>query len=362
MARKVAIHLIAIVLISAAIPRMSSAANPVAESVGGQAFGVKVKGHIHISAGGPVGPQAVQRIDEGPLPITILPAGGGWYFNTTFRPTVVTSIIGNILETGLMRVTTYGIVNAFYLPDEAHVVSTADVHGLRIFPNINLITADSVHTQANSDYDKGVATSSAAGTTFTNLNIATIGPVDSPAPNTVYRLERAALAPLGRFFTGEVRLNEQILSGDGVLTSRLTVNAIHVIGAIHDDAGDLSTYFDITIGSATSDVAKLIVQERKPRLDTLVTGPEARFGDAVLATGELWAGIPAAEVVDLILTADPAIGGMVTTIPKANLTVIPGMPQTLEFTVPSGLALGDYTIAVRNMGWISNELKLKIVP
>jgi hypothetical protein len=100
------------------------------------------------------------------------------------------------------------------------------------------------------------AFSDAAGSTFTNLAIAGVGSLsgDSPvAPNTNISLPGV----------GYVVLNEQIPSGDGVTSSGLTVNMIHVylqsligggctpLGCL---PGTLTNTGEIIVGSATSAV------------------------------------------------------------------------------------------------------------
>src|SRR6266540_1336020 len=119
-----------------------------------------------------------------------------------------------------------------------------------------LITADEVVANVMSSASQGGAFSDAAGSTFTNLAIAGVGSLsgDSPvAPNTNISLPGV----------GYVVLNEQIPSGDGVTSSGLTVNMIHVylqsltgggctiLGCL---PGTLTNTGEIIVGSATSSV------------------------------------------------------------------------------------------------------------
>ena len=120
-----------------------------------------------------------------------------------------------------------------------------------------LITADEVVANVMSSASEGGAFSSADGSTFTNLAIAGVGSLsgDSPiAPNTNISLPGV----------GYVVLNEQIPSGDGVSSSGLTVNMIHVymqslIGGGCTPLGCVpgvpTTAGEIIVGSATSSVA-----------------------------------------------------------------------------------------------------------
>ena len=119
-----------------------------------------------------------------------------------------------------------------------------------------LITADEVVANVMSSVGQDGAFSNADGSTFTNLAIAGVGSLsgDQPvAPNTNISLPGV----------GYVVLNEQIPSGDGVTSSGLTVNMIHVylqsltggtctlLGCL---PGVLTNTGEIIVGSATSSV------------------------------------------------------------------------------------------------------------
>jgi len=101
-----------------------------------------------------------------------------------------------------------------------------------------LVTARLVVAMASSTANGATATSNAEGSTLVGLTVngLSLGDV-SPPPNT-----RIDIPGVGR-----VILNEQISDGDGVHTTALTVNMIHVVlaGAV---AGD------IIVASAHSDV------------------------------------------------------------------------------------------------------------
>jgi hypothetical protein len=98
-----------------------------------------------------------------------------------------------------------------------------------------LIRADNVTAIASSYVNNGVAASNADGSGFANLIVnGTAIPADV-APNTKIDL-------LG---VGYVVLNEQSRTGDGVSTSGITVNMIHV----YQLGGS-----EIVVGSASSSV------------------------------------------------------------------------------------------------------------
>ena len=139
-------------------------------------------------------------------------------------------------------------------PAEAGAQSTASAASVNILNG--LITADEVLANVTSSAGQSGAFSNADGSTFTNLAIAGVGSLsgDSPvAPNTNISLPGV----------GFVVLNEQIPSGDGVTSSGLTVNMIHVylqsltggtctlLGCL---PGVLTTTGEIVVGSASSSV------------------------------------------------------------------------------------------------------------
>ncbi len=140
---------------------------------------------------------------------------------------------------------------------EAGAQSTSSAASVNILNG--LITADEVVANVMSSASQDGAFSSADGSTFTNLAIAGVGSLsgDSPiTPNMNISLPGV----------GYVVLNEQIPSGDGVSSSGLTVNMIHVylqslVGGILNPltgqiiGGTLQTTGEIIVGSATSTVA-----------------------------------------------------------------------------------------------------------
>ena len=137
---------------------------------------------------------------------------------------------------------------------EAGAQSTASAASVNILNG--LITAESVIANVASSVTSSGATSNSDGSTFTNLVVAGV-PITSGdasvAPNTNISLPGVGYAVL----------NEQIPSGDGVTSSGLTVNMIHVyLQSVTGGTcvagvctpGTLANTGEIIIGSATSSV------------------------------------------------------------------------------------------------------------
>src|SRR2546429_464919 len=101
---------------------------------------------------------------------------------------------------------------------EAGAQSTSSAASVNILNG--LITADEVVANVMSSAGQSGAVSDAAGSTFTNLTVAgrSLSGDQAVAPNTNVSLPGV----------GYVVLNEQIPTGDGVTSSGLTVNMIHV--------------------------------------------------------------------------------------------------------------------------------------
>ncbi len=119
------------------------------------------------------------------------------------------------------------------------VASAADINILS-----GLITAKQLIAAATSSRSVTGAASNANGSTFEDLVVAgspvTVGDA-AVAPNTQLALPGV----------GYVVLNEQIVSGDGVTTTGITVNMIHVV---LQDALTGAKTGEIVVGSATSSV------------------------------------------------------------------------------------------------------------
>ena len=116
-----------------------------------------------------------------------------------------------------------------------------------------LITADGVVVFASSAVKDGIASSNAEGSQLANLVVNGVAIPSEVAPNTQIALPGVGYAVL----------NEQTLSGDGVSSSGITVNMIHVVlqsltgggcGLLGCLPGVLTTTGEIIVGSATSSV------------------------------------------------------------------------------------------------------------
>lgn len=192
-----------------------------ANSVSGEAYGVFVN----------VGNSSAAVI-VGKTPRVVLPPDGGMDEEQAARisiPAVLTS------ET--LTVITTGAIGA----DTAGAQSSATVEQVDLLNG--LITAKLVVAMSSSAGDGTTATSNAEGSTLIDLAVNGVPMGDvTPAPNT--RVEIPGVAT--------VILNEQISSGDGVLTTALTVNMIHVVlnGALQGDIVVASAHSDVNFAPA----------------------------------------------------------------------------------------------------------------
>jgi hypothetical protein len=208
-----------------------------AQSMGGQAFATYVNT--------PLG-------SSGQSPLAVLPAVSGTDGAEADAQGSALNIAGALSSDFLNSITSGELGTA-----EAGAQSTASAASVNILNG--LITADEVVANVMSSAGQGGAFSAADGSTFTNLAIAGVGSLagDQPvAPNTNISLPGV----------GYVVLNEQIPSGDGVTSSGLTVNMIHVylqslVGGVLNPltgqiiGGTMQTTGEIIVGSATSSVA-----------------------------------------------------------------------------------------------------------
>jgi len=206
----------------------------VGQSVGGQAYSTYVNT--------PLG-------SSGQSTLAVLPAVSGTDGAEADAEGTALNVAG-ALSSDFLNSITSGEIG----PAEAGAQSTASAASVNILNG--LITADEVLANVTSSAGQSGAFSNADGSTFTNLAIAGVGSLsgDSPvAPNTNISLPGV----------GFVVLNEQIPSGDGVTSSGLTVNMIHVylqsltgggctiLGCL---PGVPTNTGEIIVGSATSSV------------------------------------------------------------------------------------------------------------
>jgi hypothetical protein len=213
-------------------------------SVSGEAFGVSAS--VGPVAG--VGPVVVPK-----TPDVVLPPDGGMVQNEVLSLSVPGTVASDTLQ-----VITSGAIGA----STASAQSSATVEQLNVLNG--LVTAKLVVAMASSTGNGTTATSTAAGSTLVGLTVNGVSLGDiTPAPNTTIDIPGV----------GSVILNEEIFAGDGVETTALTVNMIHVVlsGAV---AGD------IIVASAHSDVAFAPAPTPSP-------SPDAEFmtGGGRLGTG-----------------------------------------------------------------------------
>jgi hypothetical protein len=206
----------------------------VAQSVAGQAYGTYVNTPVAFS---------------GQSPLAVLPAIAGTDGAEADGQGSALSVPNALAATFLNSITSGELGT-----DGAGAQSTASAASINILNG--LITADEVIANVMSSRTASGAASYADGSTFTNLVVAGVpvtsgdGPV---APNTNISLPGV----------GYVVLNEQIPTGDGVTSSGMTVNMIHVylqtlvgggctlLGCL---PGVLTNTGEIIVGSAASSV------------------------------------------------------------------------------------------------------------
>src|SRR5437660_9530635 len=178
----------------AAIGLLVGATSAHSNSVSGEAFGISVN-----AAG----------VRVGPTPHVVLPSDGG----------MVRDQLLNISVPNAAASTTLGVVTTGSIgPNTATAQSSATVEQVNLLNGV--VAAQLVVAMSSSTADGSTATSTSEGSTLIGLSINGSPPVDvTPSPNT--RISLAAGVT--------VILNEQIASGDGVHTSALTVNMIHVV-------------------------------------------------------------------------------------------------------------------------------------
>ncbi len=198
----------------------------VAQSVAGQAYSTYVN---------------TPAASSGQAPLAVLPAVSGTdgaeadaQGSALSVPDALSSDFLNSITSGEIGTTESGAQST---------ASAADINILN-----GLITADEVIANVMSRSTASGAASNADGSTFQNLVVAGV-PVtwgdDVVAPNTNMDLPGV----------GYVVLNEQIPSGDGVTSSGMTVNMIHVyLQSAGGLLGGATTTGEIIVGSASSSV------------------------------------------------------------------------------------------------------------
>lgn len=199
-----------------------------AQSVGGSAFGSYVNA-LGVTAQSPV---------------ASLPATGGYALGET----ETFGVPGAVDALWLAAVTTGAVDNGV-----SSSQSISELENVSVLSG--LIRAANVTAVANSYRNAAGAASDAAGSGFAGLVLNGIPVTTDVAPNTRVDLPGVGYAVL----------NEQSVSGDGVSSSAITVNMIHVYlqsvtGGVVDPitgalvGGTLTTTGEIIVGSASSSV------------------------------------------------------------------------------------------------------------
>jgi len=187
-------------------------------------------------------------------PVTLPPQGGS-QTNQVASVNVQLGIPGvlTVLSTGLVVNTTSGTISS----SAAHAESSSTVNNLNILNG--LVTASTVRAKSTSDGNGASATSTDTGSFLNQLRISGVLQEQSEfAPNTTIAINASVTAiiaglPVNVPVSGTLVLNEQFPGGNGVTTSSLTVNYIHlnVSGSV---AGQISLNADVIVASATSGV------------------------------------------------------------------------------------------------------------
>src|SRR5437667_5696164 len=189
--------------------------NTHANSVSGEAFGVSVN-----AAGVRVGPT---------LQVVLPPEVG------MVSARLLGIAVPNAAASSTLEVVTTGSIGS----GSASAQSSATAEQVNLLNGT--VAAQAVVAMSTSTADGSTATSTAEGSTLIGLSINGSTPVDvTPPANTTIPIPG-----------GAVILNEQIPEGDGVHTSGLTVNMIHVV-LTEPLTGTITA--DIVVSSAHSDV------------------------------------------------------------------------------------------------------------
>lgn len=164
-------------------------------------------------------------------PVATLPSTGGMSVGDAETFGVPTAIDARWLT----AVTTGAVDNPV-----SSLQSTSELENVSVLSG--LITADVVTAIASSYQNASVAASNAAGSGFANLVVNGVAVTTDVAPNTRVDLPGVGYAVL----------NEQKRSGDGVTSSGITVNMIHVV--LQDCLLTCVNTGEIVVGSASSRV------------------------------------------------------------------------------------------------------------
>jgi hypothetical protein len=214
-------------------------------------------------------------------PVTLPPQGGSTS-NQVASVNVQLGVPGvlTVLSTGLVVNTTSGTI----LSSAAHAESSSTVNNLNILNG--LVTASTVRAKSTSDGNGAAATSTAAGSFLNQLRISGVLQGQTQfAPNTTIAINASVTAIVGGLpvsvpVSGSLVLNEQSPGGNGLTTSSLTVNYIHlsVSGSV---AGQISLNADVIVASATSSVDFTAAQANNPPLITVPGSQTVQVGNTL---------------------------------------------------------------------------------
>lgn len=170
--------------------------------VSGDAYGVSVKLRALLGLVG---------LQVGPIPHVVLPSSGGLAADTLLGLS-----LPGIINSQTLPVLTAGTTG----PIKAGSASVAAVEGLNLLNG--LIRADVIAAVCSSQGDGVTASSDTSGSVLANLVIGGVAIPAAPKPNTKIPLFDGLLK------LGDVILNEQVSQGDGIKTSAVDVNMLHV--------------------------------------------------------------------------------------------------------------------------------------
>jgi|GEM_PF-1819481 len=206
------------------------------------------------------------KITLGPIPYVTLPSEGG-----IASESLLTVSLLDIINSGTLVNMTTGGVGA----QKAGSVSSSEVENLSILGG--LIKADAISSICTS-YANGTNAASEANSSLVNLMIGKKKIHVSTAPNTKIDLLNGLLK------LGTVIINEQIESGDGIESSGITANALHV--KLNKGLLGLNVYNgDIVISSAHCNVnAKAVSEPQLPDSDGFITGGGGMESGSSIAT------------------------------------------------------------------------------
>ncbi len=158
-----------------------------------------------------------------PNPHVVLAPTGG-----SLGASVTSFTQAGVVTTGTLIATTNGTTT----PTMASSDATARVENLNLLAG--LVTATLAQAVSSSTCDGTTASSSDANTVFAGLVVNGMAQANTPPPNTVVAVPG-----------GSVTLNEQIPGGDGISSSSLTINLLHVV---------IAGVGEVVVSSAHSDV------------------------------------------------------------------------------------------------------------